>query len=96
MSKSWKKRIEEAKVRGSFTASDQRRVGNWKTCFVGELKGIDKRSDPTYPYDETLLNLGWNAMTPVENNNPAGAEQIHTEIHERAKQVRKMQREANK
>lgn len=94
MSKSWKRRIEEARPRGEFTESDRGRIGPYATCMVSELKGITCIGSGDTPKDHILQKLAISAVDAVWQDDVDLAQEIHAKIHERAKEVRKANRVA--
>lgn len=91
MNKRWIQRIREAQIVGYFNADDQVAIRSFRTCMVGELKGID-RTNLHVPVDWRLTELGERAIGPIDSDQPEEAVAIFRKIHRRATVVRRLQR----
>lgn len=102
ITKSWRERIQEARVRGKFTEEDYANSANWLTCAVGEqqaampnivlVKRCTCRPGCTVtgnPGDEFLDRDGINFLDAVKAHDCDRAERLLGAIEDRALQLKR-------
>ena len=78
---SWKKIIEAAEKRGSFTQSEKHKAGEWSTCAVGEItKGRIER----FKTNDPLIHWGIKFDAAVHGDHIDEAKKIHAKIQKAA------------
>ncbi len=80
----WRKRLADARARGSFTHQDWEEIQCWNTCLVGEKLGFPVSGKEAYDraggYGGDLMPLGNLAKANVQRNYFDGFDDLIEEI----------------